>query len=1091
MDFSKRYGNLNEAQKQAVDTTEGPVMVIAGPGTGKTELLSIRAANILQKTDVLPENILCLTFTESGASAMRDRLVGIIGKDAYKVAIHTFHSFGSEIINQYGEYFYHGANFRPADDLSRYELIKKIFDELGHDNILNKKMNNEYTYLRESLTIISEIKKSGLTSDELLAILDANDSVIEKTEQLLTPIFDSKISKSTAEQLATHIDQIRDSSVAISLPAIASIGDILSDSLQQAVDESSSTNSTKPVTAWRNNWFKKNENGKFILKSKERQIKLRSLSSIYEQYLSRMSEAELYDFDDMILRVVHAIEIFDDLRFNLQEKYQYIMVDEFQDTNMAQMRILHNLTNNEAHGDTPNILVVGDDDQAIYSFQGADISNILDFKTNYPKAKIITLTDNYRSKKELLEQTRKVITQGFDRLENRLKIDKNLTAKSLGLGEANLLEAQTEIDEKLTLIENIKKQHDSGIKLNDIAVLTRKHSEIESLLPYFTQAGIPVQYERRDNVLDMPVITFLENLSRTVINIFISNHHQANVHLSELLAHPAWGIDPKELWQLSLKSYTNKSFWLEEMQHFDNLKPIKDWLISTAFQVPHTNLEQMLDILIGKQTEDGGDSFVSPIYEYFFSEHKLKENPGEYIYYLQALRVIRTKLREYYPGASPNIISFIEFIDLHRLIGSGINSIRNNLSENDAVNIMTAHKSKGLEFDSVYIVNAIDSVWGEKARTKNRIISYPENLPLSPVGDSADERLRLFYVAATRAKSSLTVSYSKENLQAKTNSIASFLIDTTLEKVEIKSHKNPEQLIINEEIAWYERIVNSSEDNLKSILKHELEKYQLSVTHLTNFLDVTRGGPQNFLLQNMLHFPQAMSPASAYGSAIHSALQQAHLHLAVSGKKQAIEDILHNFEIQLKDKNLPTEDYEKYLQKGYDDLQVFLDNNYSTFKKSQKTELNFKYQNSLVGDAKLTGALDLVDIDSDKMMTVTDYKTGKPAQSWAGKTDYEKIKLHKYKQQLMFYKILVENSRDYRGHTVEAGIIQFIEPTVDKKTSTPLSIDFNKQELEDFKNLIEATWKKIINLDLPDTSKYSQNLKGILEFEKNLIEGTI
>src|ERR1035437_10388980 len=109
MDFKKRYATLNKAQREAVDAIDGPVMVIAGPGTGKTELLSVRTANILQKTDTLPENILCLTFTDSGANAMRERLTEIMGKDAYKVAIHTFHSFGSEIINQYGEYFYQGA----------------------------------------------------------------------------------------------------------------------------------------------------------------------------------------------------------------------------------------------------------------------------------------------------------------------------------------------------------------------------------------------------------------------------------------------------------------------------------------------------------------------------------------------------------------------------------------------------------------------------------------------------------------------------------------------------------------------------------------------------------------------------------------------------------------------------------------------------------------------------------------------------------------------------------------------------------------------------------------------------------------------
>src|SRR6266496_3595942 len=112
MDFSTRYTALNTAQKKAVDTIDGPVMVIAGPGAGKTELLSMRVANILKQTDALPENILCLTFTESGANAMRERLSQIIGKDAFKVAIHTFHSFGAEVINQNGDFFYHGAHFR-------------------------------------------------------------------------------------------------------------------------------------------------------------------------------------------------------------------------------------------------------------------------------------------------------------------------------------------------------------------------------------------------------------------------------------------------------------------------------------------------------------------------------------------------------------------------------------------------------------------------------------------------------------------------------------------------------------------------------------------------------------------------------------------------------------------------------------------------------------------------------------------------------------------------------------------------------------------------------------------------------------------
>jgi DNA helicase-2/ATP-dependent DNA helicase PcrA len=175
MDFSHRYKLLNIAQREAVDSLDGPLMVIAGPGTGKTELLSMRTANILDKTDTLPENVLCLTFTQSGASSMRDRLTSIIGKDAYKVAIHTFHSFGSEVINQNGQYFYQGANFRPADELSTYEILRGIFDQLDYRNVIAGKINDDYTYLYDASTVISELKKSGLTSDVLLVILEAND----------------------------------------------------------------------------------------------------------------------------------------------------------------------------------------------------------------------------------------------------------------------------------------------------------------------------------------------------------------------------------------------------------------------------------------------------------------------------------------------------------------------------------------------------------------------------------------------------------------------------------------------------------------------------------------------------------------------------------------------------------------------------------------------------------------------------------------------------------------------------------------------------------------------------------------------------
>ena len=1111
MDFNKRYSMLNSAQKQAVDTIDGPVMVIAGPGTGKTELISVRAANILQKTDTLPENILCLTFTDSGANAMRERLVSIIGKDAYKVAIHTFHSFGTEVINQYGEFFYQGAHFRPADELSRYQIIRTIFDGLGLGNGLNVKMNGDYTYLKDTLTVISELKKSGLTSDELLEILDANDAVIQKAEQLLGPVFNQRISKSTAEQAASQIDAIRASAGPMILPSIVPLSMVLTDSLVEAAEAASATDSTKPITAWRNAWFKKDETGQHVLKSRERQSKLRAVSSIYEQYLARMEEAELYDFDDMILRVVHAMEIFDELRFNLQEKYQYIMVDEFQDTNMAQMRIVQNLTNNIVQGDTPNILVVGDDDQAIYSFQGADISNIIDFKFNYPKARTIALTDNYRSGQKILNEARDIIVQGTERLEDRITdLDKNLVSLTDdGLATAGLWEAETSADERHWVVERIKASIAAGQRPSDIALITRKHVEIEKILPYFVQADVAVQYERRDNVLDQAPIVIVEQLARMLIGLYLGQYKEVNAQLPQVLSHPSWGINPISLWRLSLAAYESRSHWLDTMASIPEFMPLQQWFVTTALSIPHQPLENILDVIIGKHdvqvgetshddvddgnTADVADttgSFRSPLYDYFFSAAVLADRPEDYVRYLESLRTIRTKLRDYNPTETPNLETFIEFINLHRSIGSGINSVRSASQKDNAVQLMTAHKSKGLEFGSVYVVNAVNNVWGERTRSHSRLIGYPENLPIAPVGNNGDERLRLFYVATTRAKQELNISYSLADDSNKTTARASFLVGSSLQPTAIDKSSNSTEALKTAEILWYESLTRPVGSNLKDLLTPQLEHYQLSVTHMSNFLDVTRGGPQNFLLQNLLRFPQAMSPAAAYGSAVHKTLQRAHAHLTANGQRQAVEDILHNFETILEEQHLSRLDFEKYFQKGSDDLQAFLTDRYQTFTPLQKTELNFKSQHSIVGEAHLSGALDLVDIDDEKSVVVTDYKTGKPAHSWTGKTDYEKIKLHKYKQQLMFYKLLVENARDYRGYKVDSGVLQFVEPTRSGDV-VALTAKFDPAEQERFVQLINAVWQHVINLELPDVSNYSPNLKGILAFEQDLLDGTV
>lgn len=455
--------------------------------------------------------------------------------------------------------------------------------------------------------------------------------------------------------------------------------------------------------------------------------------------------------------------------------------------------------------------------------------------------------------------------------------------------------------------------------------------------------------------------------------------------------------------------------------------------------------------------------------------------------YLEALRTIRAKLRDYQPNETPTLQSFLEFIRMHRRLGSAIASVRPHSERiDDAINLMTAHKSKGLEFDNVYIIGAIDSSWGERVRSRTRLIGYPENLPLAPSGDTLDERLRLFFVAMTRARSHLTISYSNADDKGKNTLRASFLTGENWQATTPKEPATIETLTHAAQLAWYQPLVEPLATTMRELLAPNLENYKLSSTHLNNFLDVSRGGPQTFLMNNLLRFPQAVSPSAAYGSAIHATLQRAHSHLTATGKPRPAEDILHDFEENLAAQHLPEKDFHTYLQKGSDALSAFLEAKYGSFAPTQKTELNFAGQNVYLGKAHLTGSLDLVDI-AENNIVVTDYKTGKAARDWTGKTDYEKIKLHRYKQQLMFYDLLVRHSRDYSNYTFEKGVLQFVEPTPGGEIIA-LEAHFSHDDLDRFGLLVQKVWQHIITLDLPDVSQYEPSYKGILAFEQALLD---
>ncbi|MDO8335207.1 MAG: ATP-dependent DNA helicase [Candidatus Saccharibacteria bacterium] len=1083
-EYKKRYEALNTAQKQAVDQIDGPVIVIAGPGTGKTELLSMRAANILRCTDMNPGNILCLTYTESGVRAMRERLIELIGQDAYKIAIQTFHGFGSEVISNNPDYFYSGADFRPADELSTYEILYGIFRNLPHNNPLSSKMGNEYSYMKKVQTSISDFKRAGLTPDELQRIAHHSLQFIDFAEPKIQSFWPQKVDKKIIAEIQQLIDSLsKYHSDTVNVPNIIELDKICLQSLREAAETAAETGKTNTITAWKDQWLEKSREGVFVFKNRKRLDQLNASSLVYQEYLNAMQDARLYDYDDMILRTSVALEIAHDLRLNLQEKYQYIMVDEFQDTNGAQMRILTSLMSLPT-GDAPNIMVVGDDDQAVYSFQGADISNILGFEKLLENPQIITLKQNYRSVGTILESSRSVITQGTNRLEDQLKeVDKSLIAHQKAAGKSvDLTVYESQAAEFLQVAESIKKTIKAGQKPSEIAVLARSKKDILAFLPYLHHHDVKVSYEHDENVLESASVDILVLLSQLVVDINNGAIDGVNEILPEVLSHPAFSISVETLWQLSLDAYKNRQSWLEVMlEQKGDLKIIAGWLLEIAKLSPHIPVESMIDILFGTQTNE---SYTSPLKQYFFSDKNLVEKPGDYIVHLQSLATIRTNIREYKPQSQLYISDFVDYITLAK--NAGI-TLKNHYSAeviDDAIQVMTAHKSKGLEFESVYILNASDDTWGSKSRGPSGRLSYPENVPIGIAGDSYDDKLRLFFVAMTRAKKGLHISTSNQNLAGKPLLKADFLSELNWDVSKIDA--TPLAKVQSAEYTWQSHVDLNDDHTLRELLVGRLKNYRLSATHLNNFLDVTSGGPMNFLLNNLLHFPQSLSASAAMGSSVHKALQKAHQHLRVTGEKRPVEDVVGDFENYLKSMRLPGDDLNHQLQKGSDALRIYLDNSYQKFTAEQEVEFDFSKQGSSLEDVRLTGIIDVMSVDiKKKTIDVIDYKTGKPTAEWKGTTDFEKIKLHKYKQQLMFYRLLIENSRDFSDYKVDDLCLEFVEPTK-AGTSASLQAQYSEQEFEDFKKLVRAVWRKIIDCDFVDISNYTQNYKGVLEFEKDL-----
>lgn len=1106
--FEADYKNLNEQQKQAVDTIDGPLLVLAGPGTGKTQLLSARVANILRKTDAQPQNILCLTFTDAAAHNMRERLSTMIGETAYDVHLNTYHSFASDIIKAYPDYFetidldtgQDSRMERPIDELRQLEIIEQIILSLPFSDPLRSARH----YLKSVLGTISDFKQAALTPDDIRTIAQTNSAVIKQ------------LSPQINELMSAHGRIPAKASVAIELfsaivkklkEAKSELAEQAARELDTALAEAVALQKTKPLTAWKDAWLTKDENDHWSFTNPSHAAKLVSLAEAFQAYQDTLSKSGQYDFNDMIIRTIDALKTKPDLKFTLQEKYQYILLDEFQDTNAAQFELVRQLADHPVHEGRPNIMAVGDDDQGIFAFQGAYIGNMVSFIKSFRDVQVINLVKNYRSHHDILHIAHNIAGQIESRLHHHLEnVSKDIEAASTTLPKNATIarhEFAGQASEYGWIADKIAELIKTGVHAQDIAILAPKHAVLEGLVPFLNVRSIPVAYEKRENIFETPVVQALLLMAQFLRAASQNDIPLMDMLLPRVLSLDFWDIPTKAIWELNWEFYAQKFKKNTPLPKLalaqEATQQPTELLLHLGAQADAMPLEEVLDYLTGAKdlALDDGTHYTSPMKNYYFSEAAQTTSPLQFYEAISHLSVIRTHLRDQQAQVDAQL-TIADFLRLYETYVEAEQPLLNThpiAQSDDAVQLQTVYKAKGLEYDYVFLPNLQDDVWGSTASSGSNKLSLPPNLQyVRHDASTEDTRRRILFVAVSRAKHGLfATSYAQKENGKKTLPVK-YLLESEQEDGRISevlpAHANTvivtdrpaDQARQDVDTFWHARHLLMS-PSLKSLLSERLKKYIMSPTHLNSFTNVEYSGPQTFLLNTLLRFPEAPTPEGMYGDALHKTLEW-YQKQGTDGQWPKLPQTISYFEQRIARTNLKNTDKQNYVEQGSRALTIYLKANGERLKTNAKAEVDFRGEGVTLGDARLTGKIDRLEIDNkNKTLRVIDFKSGSPSTKWSSQSKYLA-----YKQQLYFYILLIERSYSYKDYRVESAALDFIEPLPSGEAAPLLVLPFDKDEYAEFKKLVEVVWEHIQNVDLPNIESYQKTAAGMRAFVVDLLK---
>ncbi len=1032
--FDSEYNRLNAQQKEAVNSIYWPIMVVAWPGTGKTQIIGLRTANIILKTWVSAENILITTFTDAWVIAIRERLLKFLGNDAYKVNVSTIHSLSQDIIKTFPEKFLEYKAGTPIDDVDSLEVIKAITDKLVKEKQIEALTTDydKYFYLRDIKARISNLKQEWINSSRLKILTKKQEE--KYTEELAEIKPTLKKYETTKEKQAKHI------------------------------------------------------------------AKLNELYIFFNEYNSYLRENSFYDFNDMINFVLERLKEDNELKHHYAEKFQFIMLDEYQDTNDAQNQIIDLILS--VSDEKPNIMTVGDDDQSIYRFQGANIENMLDFATKYQDTQFIVLEHNYRSNQQILNLSSQLIENNNERLSNKItSINKKLIS-SWELRKSTtvpgVFKASSDIEEKTFIVNQIKNLIKSGQEINEIAVIVRWNKEVKEWSQLLEQNQIETESKLKTNILNSKYVNLILDYLDIINNPYTDEEKLVNLMRTSLV----WlnQIDVLKInRELYIKNYSRKfnltlmdfltKMELEEQLEDPSFLPKEEGII-TSLRNPETLIE-FRDNLLNLQSKNSELSIVE-----FFSHFIEVTWLLTYIEIhwtfddIQDIYTLFNKIKSY-TNLDNNftVTKLLQKIDLYKTYNYSIS--RQIITENKAwVQILTAHSSKWLEYNNVFIPGLYNWNW-EGKRVINRL-KLPDNIAWDWLQESNFEQIeedrRLFFVAVTRAKENLFLSYpawiwTKPLIQ-------SIFIEEIEWEIFILPPFNKEKSE-NIKVTIPEIIKNDIKNDLIEYNSLEfdyiikfLETYKLSPSDLNTFLEE----PMDFLNRAVFKYPFVDNQYTIFGKVYHRTLELFYLKYKAEWILPEKTYLTTTFSAILNKEVLTPEEHEKLTKKGIAWLDGYYDLYNSKANEIVELEYSFRRKNLSFNWIPLTGTIDKIEkiqktipLTPNKeiatweqsplfieTVALIDYKTWKTKtlgqikglDRYWNKKEWE----GKYFRQLMFYKLLCEQDEDFNSRfNIWAVALDFVEGK--DWNYKYIELDISDEEYENFKEELVEAREKISNIE--------------------------